>query len=180
MPVTSEIMRPLIYAVLVGGAAAAVAAFWEIAFRGMMMPFLPGEWREEMGFAGETIQQIIFLFFAPLIIAIALFISSAVIHLMLILLGGTNRGYMATMRVNCYGETSSLAQMVPFAGYFFAVVWWVVLMIIGLAQVHRISHGKAAVAVLLPTVLCCGLCIGLIVLLISAGVFASLGLGGLR
>jgi hypothetical protein len=40
--------------------------------------------------------------------------------------------------------------------------------VLGLAEVHRIGHGKAAAAVLLPVVVACCCCGGLVFLFASA------------
>ena len=60
------------------------------------------------------------------------------------------------MRVVAYSMGStSLLQVIPVCGGVFAAVWAIVANIIGLAQTHEISTGKAAAAVLVPILVCC-------------------------
>jgi hypothetical protein len=56
---------------------------------------------------------------------------------------------------------------VPICGDVVAIVYFVILAIIGIAEAHRVSTAKSAVAVLLPVVLagcCC-----------AAGIIAAVG-----
>jgi hypothetical protein len=62
--------------------------------------------------------------------------------------------------------------MIPFCGGWIAMVWNIVVEIIGLARSHEIDTGKAALAVLLPIMVCCG---GLILLGVLGG-FSALSL----
>ena len=94
--------------------------------------------------------------FLPLIAVVAMFVSAAIYHVMLLLLGAARQPFETTMRVVAYsmGSTSVL-QIVPVCGGVFAAVWAIVANIIGLARTHEISTGKAAAAVLLPVLACC-------------------------
>jgi hypothetical protein len=94
--------------------------------------------------------------FLPLIAVVAMFVSAAIYHVMLLLLGAARQPFETTMRVVAYsmGSTSVL-QIVPVCGGVFAAVWAIVANIIGLARTHEISTGRAAAAVLLPVLACC-------------------------
>jgi len=74
---------------------------------------------------------------------------------MLTLLGGANRGFTATLRVMCYAQTTQLAVVLPGVGGLIGFVWRLILEIVALAEVHKTDGWKAALAVLLPLVLCC-------------------------
>ena len=110
---------------------------------------------------------------APLFVIIGVFIAAAILHLMLLMLGGADNGFEATVRVVCYVQTAQLAGIVPFCGGIIALVWTVILYVIGFSTAHRTSQGKALVAVLLPVVLCCVLSV--IVTLMVGGLAALAG-----
>jgi hypothetical protein len=77
------------------------------------------------------------------------------------------------------GSTLPLA-IVPFCGGAIGGIWGMICTIIGLAQAQETSTGKAAAAVLIPLVLCCGLAIlfsAAIIALIAGG--AAAGMSGL-
>jgi hypothetical protein len=77
---------------------------------------------------------------------------------MLMLLDGASQGFEATLRVLSYAHAASVLAIVPFCGGFIALIWSLVLWIIGLAEAQRIPVWKAALAVLLPIFLCCCCC----------------------
>ena len=59
------------------------------------------------------------------------------------------------------------------AGGLIGVVWGIVLQVIGLATLHKTSQGKAALAVLIPIVLCC-VCVAAVIAIAGASLFAAL------
>src|SRR2546428_11100351 len=100
----------------------------------------------------------------PLLIAAGLFISSAVLHLLLMLFGGAPRGFEATFRVRAYAEAASLFRLVPFCGTPIFVIYSLILTIVGLSEAHGIGRGRAAAAGLPPLFFLCCWCVGAILL----------------
>jgi hypothetical protein len=87
----------------------------------------------------------------PFLIPIGLFISAGITHVCLMVLGGANEGFEATFRVNGYAYGGlAWTMVIPVCGGLVFLVWGIVLEIIGLADAHRVSTGKAAAAVLIP------------------------------
>jgi hypothetical protein len=113
----------------------------------------------------------------PVFVTLGLFISSGIIHLSLMLIGGARQPFETTFRTVCFatGSTAFL-QVLPVCGGLIAAVWNIVVVAIGLAKTHEISTGKAVLAVLLPSALCCGLI--LLAVVAAASGFAAAGLEG--
>lgn len=158
MPVSGGIGRPLFYAIVLGWVSIAFAVFWNVLLQGVSLPFLQSmEDVAGMGaMYGFTIGwALLMVVLAPLFVIIGVFIAAAILHLMLLMLGGADNGFEATVRVVCYVQTAQLAGIIPFCGGIIALIWTVVLYVIGFSTAHRTSQGKALVAVLLPVVLCC-------------------------
>ncbi len=157
MSTTGDLGRPLLYAVIFGWLGMIAAQVYNIAFRSAMMSFLP----RLPGMPGGRAMglpvafNVGFMILAPIFILLGIFIGAAIIHLFLMLVGGAGGGFATTVRVVCYAGTVQIIQVIPFCGGLVALVWGIVIEIIGLAQAHRTTQGKAAVAVLLPLVLCC-------------------------
>jgi len=104
----------------------------------------------------------------PIGVLISTFIWTGIVHVFLWMLGGAKEGFEATLRVYAYSRGSTaLLEWIPVCGGLVALIWSLILQIIGLARVHEIGGGKAALAVLLPLALCC--------VLIAAILFAFLG-----
>jgi hypothetical protein len=170
MPTSGGIGQPLFYAVIVGWIGAAVALVWNVLFQSAWLPFM------DMGDAGAAfgfsiVTTFIIAVLAPLFIIFGVFVGAAIFHLMLMLVGGANNGFEATVRVVCYASTSQLANIIPFCGGLVALVWAIILYVFGLSTAHRTTTGKALIAILLPLVLCC--IIGVFMAL-AGGVLAGL------
>jgi hypothetical protein len=176
MPVTGGIGGPLLYGVIAGYIGLVASALYSFILRSALgstwsfgqgseldriMPMLSSG----MGLVGQVV-------LGPLAVTIGLFLVSAVVHLCLLALGGATNGFEATFRVAAYSEAAMVIRIVPVCGDVVAIVYYVILAIIGVSEAHRISGLKAAAAVLLPFVLLCCCCgAGL---LVAAGGLASL------
>jgi hypothetical protein len=108
---------------------------------------------------GMGVGLLMLLIFLPVLLFIGSFLNAGLWHLSLMLLGGARKPFEATYRVYCYVAGScALVSLVPCCGGIASLVWTIVSGSIGLGKVHEISTGKAVAAILLPLVLCCGMC----------------------
>jgi hypothetical protein len=163
MPTTGGIGGPLLYAVIIGWLGLVAAGLYSALFNSVVGSSLGafGESREMaqiLAFTqswGGFVAQVVF---GGVMVAIGVFVASAIYHVMLLILGGARRDFEATFRVVCFAEAPYVLMIIPFCGNFVAWVWGMVLAIIGLSTAHQISGGKAAAAVLLPIVLVCCCC----------------------
>ena len=152
---------PLIFAVIVGWIGAAVNQVWSWMFGASLLSYLPQDLHgSDLGgmLAMSGVGTIIGLLMTPIFIAIFVFIWSAVLHLCMMVVGGlsdSQAGFEGTFRVLCFAAVAQLASVVPFVGGLINMVWTIVLAVIGLAILHRTSHGKAIIAVVIPIVVCC-------------------------
>ncbi len=173
MPVTGGIGRPLFYAIAVGWVSIAVAVFWNVLLQGMWMPFM--ESAEDLAGMGAMYGLtvgwgLMMVVLAPLFVIIGVFLAAAILHLMLMIVGGATSGFEATVRVVCYTQTAQLAGIIPFCGGIVALIWTIVLYVTGFSIAHRTTQGKSLVAVLLPIVLCC--VVGVIFAMVAGGIAA--------
>jgi hypothetical protein len=150
-----------------------------ILFRFIAVPMMPGflgrRFGMMSGFGGAGL--IARLIVGPFVIAIALFIGAAILHLCCMLVGAlqnSRSGFEGSLRAVCYSEVSSLASIIPLVGGLIAIVWWIVLAVQGVERLHRTTSGKALAAVVIPVIVCCGglLLIGLVVGAALLGRFA--------
>lgn len=109
--------------------------------------------------------------FVILIIGLAMtFLYSGLIHAIMIAFKGEGT-YTNSYNVYAYSMIPYLIlSVIPMVG-FLAIIYSIVLMIIGISKVHNVSRGKAALACLLPAVLVIGLLIGLAIMIFSRGFF---------
>lgn len=163
---------PLLFAVVVGWLGTLVYSVWQLIFGASVISMFPAELRDSVGFLTTgTGGLLATLIFAPIMIVIALFIWSAILHLCLVIVGGLDQstsGFEGSLRVVSYTTVAQLGNLVPFFGGLICLVWSVVLAIIGIQKLHGASQGKAIAAVLIPLLLCC-VCIVLLVVSLGAG-----------
>jgi len=174
MPVSGGLGSPLLYAVLIGWVGLVAAAFYQAIFRSVVgsswgalgadRPELAALLGWVEGWAGFAAQAV----FGGVFVVIGVFVAAGILHLMLLLLGGARRDFEATFRVVCFSEATCVLFLVPFCGQLVGGIWCLVLYVLGLAEAHRIGHGKAAAAVLLPVVVACCCCAAIAFLFASA------------
>lgn len=177
-----DYLSPLGYAVIVGWVMAVVGQLWGLLFQTSWIALLPIEAKEDLAAmaASSLIGFVLTLVLAPVFVLIGLFVWSAIVHLFLMLVGGTRSstaGFEGTVRAISYATTAQVANVVPIAGGLLAMVWGLVLDVIGLAKLHDTTNGKAAAAVLIPLAICCGCGIG-VFLLCGAAIAAAIAAAG--
>ena len=178
MPTTGGIGGPLLYAVIVGyvGLLASVLYMFVLqATLGSAWTFgHHGEWERLMPFLRSGVGLVAQVIFGPIQVVIGLFVVTAIVHLALMLLGGASRGFEGTFRVAAYSEAAMLIRIIPICGDVVAMVYFIVLAIIGLSEAHQISKGRAAAAVLLPLLLLCCCCAAIVALAVG-GLATAIG-----
>ena len=169
--------EPLVFAILVSWVGIAVSSLWSGLLGQSWMAFLPADLKEKLGEAMATNAAAILIQvgLAPVFILIGLFVGAGIYHVSFMLVGATNQstaGFEGTFRVVAYASVSNLANAIPFLGGLVALVWNVVLMVMGAVRIHRATQGKAIAGVLIPIVLCC-VCILAAVVLVIGGLAAA-------
>jgi hypothetical protein len=182
MPVTGGIGNPLLYAVIVGYVGLFASTIYNLVFRSVLTSSLSrmggnSDMERLASYMQGGAGLVVNLIFGPVFIVIGLFISSGILHLALLALGGAARGFEGTFRVAAYSQAASIFNIVPGCGGLIGLVYAIVLLVIGLSEAHGISRGKAAAAVLVPFVLICCCCSGIV----AAAIFGMAGaLGRMR
>jgi len=152
------ISEPFIYALIGASAGGIVSVLFSIALQSMGI--FTGQRNAFAALAGMGIGTVVLIILVPIMVALALFIGTAIVHVCLMIVGGANKTFETTFRVLAFthGSTGPL-QMIPFCGGLIAGIWALVVNCIGLARAHETTTARAVLAVLLPLVVCCGGCI---------------------
>jgi hypothetical protein len=146
--------EPLLYAVIGGTFGTIVALFYRFALQSVFAGF--GRTNALNHMLGG-IGLIFVMIFSPVLVAIVIFIVSAILHLCLMIVGGAKQSFETTFRVVCFsGGSINPLQVIPICGGLIAFVWGLVLYCIGLARAHETDTGRAVLAVFLPLIVCCG------------------------
>ena len=169
MKTEGGLREPLIYAVI----GASVGFIVNFLFSLLMSSFgFMGNRNALAGVLSAGMGAVALVIFIPVLIALGLFIGSAILHLCLILVGGARRPFETTFRVVCFGAGSAYPLMIlPICGGLISGIWCIVVQCIGLTRAHQTTTGRALLAILLPIIVCCG---GGFVLAVMGGILGGL------
>ena len=79
-------------------------------------------------------------------------LNAVIIHVMFMTLGVAGKNLGGTLRVACYAQGPALLTVIPYAGIAAFAVWNLVILVYGLAAVHRTPLRLSLVANLIPVV----------------------------
>lgn len=178
---SGDLGSPLLYAVLISFVTAVIGQIWAMFFGTSIIAFLPPDAREALPFwvGAQGAGMMVGLVVIPIVTVIWVFLWGAIMHVILMLVGGSetaDASFETTLRVVAYSSTGNIAKVVPVIGDIISTLWMIVLAVIGLTRMHGTSEGKSVLIVLLPLVACC-VCFGGFVIM-GAGAMMS-GLAGM-
>lgn len=168
MKQTGGLGAPLFYFVLLATLGGAAGVFYQSVYSSLESGATPEQQAVAAMFTSTaTIGMTIMLL--PIFLAAFAFVSAGLVHLGLMVVGGARRPFEATFRVACYaGGSTAVLQLLPMCGTIACSIWNFICMVIGLSEVHGISKGRATLAVLLPSIVCCGIALAIIAAAIAA------------
>lgn len=150
---SQDLSPALLFGVLIGWESILVWSLWALVFK---EPFPPIMRREDTAtrYPIDSVNMLLYAdLFGWLFALLGIFIGGLITHLFLMIFGGANQGLTMTLRVISYAYAPLILTVVPFVGSFVALIWLLLLAIIGLAAAHRTDTWRTALAVLVPMVL---------------------------
>lgn len=75
----------------------------------------------------------------PVLFPIPLALYALVLHVLLKLAQGGERGFAVTLQCVCYASACGILRLFPHSGEYIAIIWWLGVLAVGL----RYSHGSA-------------------------------------
>lgn len=154
---------PLLFGILIGSVGRMFGFFWDFLLMWGGIRTI-GQGRIDQFTTGFIF--ILLMVFSPLLITVSILLTSGIMHLLLLITGAGRHRFEATMRVVSYAQATQIWGVVPFVGGMVAGVWFLVVQIIGLREIHETDYWRIFVAFLIPFVL-------VLVLIVFAVVFLS-------
>ena len=141
------IVEPLAFGTLVGSIGSMFGLFWQLLmWSGLVLTY--GE--SIFGQFTIGVLLLIIMVIIPVLWVAWIFVSSGIMHLLLLVVRGGENGYEATLRVVSYSQATQVWSLIPFVGGTIGWIWQLVVQIIGLRHIHRTSYLKVIVAFLIP------------------------------
>ncbi len=141
------IKEPFAFGFLIGAVGNMFGIFWPVLMMsGGLFPF--GE-----AIFGHLTVGLIFLIMVVAVhvcVTLSMFIYSAIIHLLLMIVGGGKNKFEATFRVVAYSQAAQALDLIPVVGSWIGGIWQLIIQVIGLREMHNISYLRVFIAFLLP------------------------------
>lgn len=139
--------EPLAFGLLVGAVGNMFGLFWPVMMvSGGLFPFA----RAVLGQLSAGLIFLILVVAVPICVTLSMFIYSAILHLLLLVVRGGKNGFEATFRVVAYSQAAQMWELMPVIGSWIGGVWQLVIQVIGLREIHGVSYLRIIVAFLLP------------------------------
>lgn len=140
LPTSGGYGDPILFGIATMIVGVLLGFLWFAIIHGGMAALILGLFSLIFGLISLLIRVAIF-------VVLTLFLCSGVLHLALMLFQGAKHGFEGTFRVTCYSSVAVLLNAVPYVGWVLSL-YYLVLMAIGLKEVHETTYGRAIGAVL--------------------------------
>lgn len=107
----------------------------------------------------------------PLLVLLGIVLWSILLHASLLLFGAKKEPFEGTLRIISYSSSPEVFNALPGIGWLVAVIWKLVLTVIGVREVQGVSTGRALLAVLFAVFAVWAIFFTGILVLIALGVF---------
>ena len=139
--------EPLAFGLLTGSIGAMFGVFWQFLMMAVGLLPIADVITGQFAFGLIFLVSIVFI---PIAIVVAMYISSGIWHLFLLLLKGADHGFEGTFRVVSYSQSAQIVSLIPFLGGWVSGIWQLVIQIIGLKEIHETTYLKVILAFLIP------------------------------
>ncbi len=181
-----DLIWPLVFGLIFSWLGQFFTQVWNLIFGEAMQSMMTGlgdlgDFEQYLQYGSTGVIEFVgTLVLWPVLFAIIIFVSAAIFHGCLMLVGATDQsptGFEGTLKVLAYSQVANLAAIVPILGGLVATLISLVLLVLGFTEAHRTTQGKALIAVLIPVALCCICCI-VIFVMFGAGMAALMSGAG--
>ena len=164
---SGDFLNPILYALICYEIYAVLAGIIALFFGGLASLGSGTAGEQAAGAATSVGGFIASVVLAPFLAALILFVMAGIKHLLVMLIvGSSNAGFEATLRVQAYTFATRVFWWIPILGALVGFFYGIYLSIVGIREAHATTMGKAAMVVLIPVA---------VVLLLAAVLAAVLG-----
>jgi hypothetical protein len=153
VPLGGDYRSPLVYGLIWCLAALASGVAWKImlhVYPRVLLLLEGGTIDLSLRLSRTYVFVVIGTLLSPLLALIVLLAACILYHVFVALLVRRHAGFEATLRVVCYSTGTNVFYFLPLLGGLIGGIWQLVLVTIGLKEVHRISFPLAVVTALVP------------------------------
>jgi hypothetical protein len=148
---SGDFVNPILYALICYEIYAIFAGIIGLLFGGLVSLGSGTAGEQAAGAATSVGGFIASVVLAPFLAALSLFVMAGIKHLLVMLIvGASNAGFEATLRVQSYTFATRVFWWIPILGALVGSFYGIYLSIVGIREAHATTMGKAAMVVLIP------------------------------
>lgn len=140
------IKEPLAYGLLLGSIGSMFGFFWQFLVLSSGLLAIDNELMSHFAMSLIFFGIIIV---SPFFVIINIFLTSTILHLLLLIVRGGRNGFEATFRVASYSQATQIWGLIPFIGGLLGGLWFLIVGIIGLREIHETSYLRVVLALLI-------------------------------
>ena len=163
------VKEPLAFGLLLGSIGTMFEFFLGfLVLFGTLIPLI-NSFLPEIQFGSTAIIVVFMLIMvlAPLFETITIFITSCLLHLLLLIFSAGKNKFEATFRVVSYSRATKVWSLIPFIGAWIGWFWRLSVHIVGLREIHETSYLRVIIVVLTPLILKILMGVAVLILLIG-------------
>jgi len=144
------IYEPFAFGLLLGSIGTMFGFFWQFL---IMSGTLQSMIQELLGLTTLNRILLFIIIVSPLFVTITMFITSVITHGCLLIVRGGKNGFEGTFRVVAFSQTAQIMGLIPLVGGIIGLIWHIIILIIGIKEIHEVSYLKVFIAILILVVL---------------------------
>ncbi len=149
-------LNPLVYGMILGTLSTVIPIGWNLLIVSFSDAIRHSASAPQMLTPSPELYALMAIL-SPILVTVAAFIWSGIVHVLLQLFGSATHGFQASFRVVCYARSAGVWHIVPILGPLIGSIWYVVLLVIGFTEAQETSMGRALAAVLIPLLVWIGI-----------------------
>jgi hypothetical protein len=163
------IREPMAFGILLGSLGYMMGFFWDfLLISGGIIP--------NSGLFSQIPVNLLFLLamiISPVLVLLNMFITAAIIHVLMLILNGGKTGFEGTFKVLAFGQATKALNFIPFLGGFVGWFWNIVVTVIGLKEIHGTTYLKVISAIFICILM---KCIALLPIFLLKSLFEAFGI----
>jgi hypothetical protein len=153
VPIVGGFRSPLLYGILWSLVGFAGAIAWKLLFYTypkIVLLFQGHPIGITLQLSPSYAYVIIVILLLPTLGMLLLLAASVLYHAFIVVLTREHASFEATLRVVCYGTGTNIFFFLPILGGVIGALWQLILIFIGLKQVHRFSYVTTFIVMIVP------------------------------
>ena len=150
MHVDRGMREPLAFGLLFGSIGTMMGSFWQFL---MMWHHLPSLGQGLLGGLSIHLLFLGIMILIPFFVFLNILITSAILHVCLLIVRGGTNGFEGTFSVIAYSQATQILGLIPVLGGIAGWFWHPIVQFIGIREIHDTTYLRVVMAFIIPLAL---------------------------